>query len=49
MVKALKENGISYTYNRVKDKIVKGYTSNLELNPNYKPTKDNSEDNEIVL
>ena len=32
-----------------KDKIVKGYTSNLELNPDYKPTKDNSEDNEIVL
>ena len=32
-----------------KDKIVKGYISNLELNPDYKPTKDNSEDNEIVL
>ena len=32
-----------------KDKIVEGYTSNLELNPDYKPTKDNSEDNEIVL
>lgn len=31
-----------------KDKIVEGYTSNLELNPDYKPTKDNSED-EIVL
>lgn len=27
-----------------KDKIVEGYTSNLELNPDYKPTKDNSED-----
>ena len=32
-----------------KDKIVKGYTSNLELNPNYKPAKDNSEEDEIVL
>ena len=32
-----------------KDNIVEGYTSNLELNPDYKPTKDNSEDNEIVL
>ena len=32
-----------------KDKIVEGYTSNLELNPDYKPTKDNSEENEIVL
>ena len=32
-----------------KDKIVKGYTSNLELNPDYKPTKDNSEEDEIVL
>ena len=32
-----------------KDKTVEGYTSNLELNPDYKPTKDNSEDNEIVL
>ena len=32
-----------------KDKIVEGYTSNLELNPDYKPTKDNSEDDEIVL
>lgn len=31
-----------------KDKIVEGYTSNLELNPDYKPAKDNSE-NEIVL
>ena len=31
-----------------KDEIVEGYTSNLELNPDYKPTKDNSED-EIVL
>lgn len=31
-----------------KDKIVEGYTSNLELNPDYKPAKDNSED-EIVL
>ena len=27
-----------------KDKIVEGYTSNLELNPDYKPTKDNSEE-----
>ena len=27
-----------------KDKIVEGYTSNLELNPYYKPTKDNSEE-----
>ena len=26
-----------------KDEIVEGYTSNLELNPNYKPAKDNSE------
>lgn len=25
-----------------KDKIVEGYTSNLELNSNYKPVKDNS-------
>lgn len=32
-----------------KDKIIKGYTSNLELNPDYKPPKDNSEDDEIVL
>ena len=32
-----------------KDKIVEGYTSNLELNPDYKPTKDNSEEDEIVL
>lgn len=32
-----------------KDKIVEGYTSNLELNPDYKPAKDNSEENEIVL
>ena len=32
-----------------KDKVIEGYTSNLELNPDYKPTKDNSEDNEIVL
>lgn len=31
------------------DNIVNGYTSNLELNPDYKPTKDNSEDNKIVL
>ena len=27
-----------------KDKIVEGYTSNLELNPDYKPTKDDSEE-----
>lgn len=32
-----------------KDKIVEGYISNLELNPDYKPTKDNSEKDEIVL
>ena len=32
-----------------KDKTVEGYTSNLELNPDYKPTKDNSEEDEIVL
>ena len=32
-----------------KDKIVEGYISNLELNPDYKPTKDNSKDDEIVL
>lgn len=31
-----------------KDEIVEGYTSNLELNHDYKPVKDNSED-EIVL
>ena len=27
-----------------KDKIVEGYTSNLELNTDYKPAKDNSEE-----
>lgn len=32
-----------------KDKIVEGYTSNLELNSDYKPAKDNSEEDEIVL
>ena len=32
-----------------KDKIVEGYTSNLELNTDYKPIKDNSKDDEIVL
>lgn len=32
-----------------KDKIVEGYISNLELNPDYKPAKDNSEEDEIVL
>lgn len=32
-----------------KDEIVEGYTSNLELNPDYKPAKDNSEKDEIVL
>ena len=32
-----------------KDNIVEGYTSNLELNPDYKPAKDNSEEDEIVL
>lgn len=26
-----------------KDNIVEGYTSNLELNPDYKPTKENPE------
>ena len=31
------------------DKTVEGYTSNLELNPNYKPIKDNPKDDEIVL
>ena len=31
-----------------KDKVIEGYTYNLELNPDYKPAKDNSED-EIVL
>lgn len=31
------------------DKTVEGYTSNLELNPDYKPTKDNPEEDEIVL
>lgn len=33
---------------KLKDNIVEGYTSNLELNPDYKPAKDNSEE-EIVL
>ena len=44
-------NGQSFEILEVerKDKIVEGYTSNLELNPDYKPTKDNSEDDEIVL
>ena len=32
-----------------KDKVIEGYTSNLELNPDYKPTKDNPEKDEIVL
>lgn len=32
-----------------KDKVIEGYTSNLELNPDYKPVKDNSEEDEIVL
>lgn len=32
-----------------KDKTVEGYTSNLELNSDYKPVKDNSEKDEIVL
>lgn len=32
-----------------KDKVIEGYTSNLELNPDYKPPKDNSEDDKIVL
>ena len=32
-----------------KDNIVEQYSSNLELNPDYKPAKDNSEEDEIVL
>lgn len=32
-----------------KDKIVEGFISNLELNPDYKAAKDNSEKDEIVL
>ena len=32
-----------------KDKVIEGYTSNLELNPDYKPVKDNSEKDDIVL
>ena len=32
-----------------KDKVIEGYTSNLELNPDYKPSKDTSEEDEIVL
>ena len=32
-----------------KNEIVEGYTSNLELNHDYKPVKDNSEKDEIVL
>lgn len=32
-----------------KDEIVEGCIPNLELNPDYKPTKDNSEEDEIVL
>ena len=32
-----------------KDKIVEGYISNLELNTDYKPAKDNPEEDEIVL
>lgn len=32
-----------------KDNIVEGYTSNLELNSDYKPAKDDSEKDEIVL
>ena len=32
-----------------KDEIVEGYTSNLELNSDYKPAKDNSEKDNIVL
>lgn len=31
------------------DKTVERYTSNLELNPDYKPVKDNSKKDEIVL
>ena len=32
-----------------KDKTVEGYISNLELNPDYKAAKDNSEKDDIVL
>lgn len=32
-----------------KDKIVEGFVPDLELNPDYKPPKDNHEDDEIVL
>ena len=32
-----------------KDKIVEGFVPDLELNLDYKPTKDNSEEDEIVL
>lgn len=32
-----------------KDKIVEGFTPDLELNPDYKPAKDNSKEDEIVL
>ena len=32
-----------------KDKVIEGYTSNLELNPDYKPPKDNTKEDEIVL
>ena len=32
-----------------KDKMIEGYISNLELNPDYKPTKETPEDDEIVL
>ena len=32
-----------------KDEIVEGCIPNLELNPDYKPAKDNSEEDEIVL
>ena len=32
-----------------KDKVIEGYTSNLELNPDYKPPKNNTEEDEIVL
>ena len=32
-----------------RDKIAEGCVPDLELNPDYKPTKDNSEEDDIVL
>lgn len=32
-----------------RDKIIEGCVPDLELNPDYKPAKDNSEEDEIVL